>query len=762
MNGFAWPSLFIALASAFSCRGTSEGTSSAGQGPGPPEWQDAAEGPPRPIVLDLTHILDACAFGHRGVLLDFGEAAAAAELRPRSIHPNTEDAIEHDGATWLRVRSHVIAASFYWPAAAAEAQDASPFVEARIRGVLARSVTFAIDGKPVGAASLARGETRIVSVRPTTPVTLTPGGHELVVHFVGGPRASDEALAEIDWAHVGIGDSAEPYAAPTHADVVVDAVVGGRSIRSLSLRAPGFARCSGWIPADTTLETSLATTGGGDAEVEARIVRDRHAPVVLGTARVPASGTAWTPWSLPVTGLEGYGAIASIELLVKRAAKGTRVLFGAPRLVGTPSQVPKDLPTARGVVLVVLGSISANALAPWGGPHKVPELAGVASGGVTFASNRAPSSLASGVVASMLTGLSPATLELDDEEGRLGEGLTTVQEACRQGGVATAMFTADPTTGSLFGFARGWDSFVAHDPLENVPGTRVFDDASAWILAHSGARFFVLVHARGGHPPWDATADDLKTMPPQGYLGMIDPRRAAEALAKARKHPARFKEDDRARAWALYDHAIDEHDAALGRLLSSLRLAGRETDTAVIVTGDVAANEGAPVPFGDSDTLEEPLLGTALVVRWPTADASAGHRVEAPTSAVDLARTILDSLGLTPPTAFQGVDLRGLAQGSVVPAQRPLAATRGARFSVRWGTYVLSGIHERESRMCDLSLDPACIADVRGTSPLALEAIRRFAIGALSTRPRRRGLHPTLDEHTTAALLRWGRAVGHE
>jgi arylsulfatase A-like enzyme len=755
------PWLFIVLALGCSCRGASEGGSTAGT-LSPPEWDDASTPMSRPIVLDLTHILDACAFGHRGVLIDFGEAAAAAELRPGSLHPSPEDSVEHEGATWLRVRSHVIAASFYWPAAATEAQDASAFVEARIRGVLARSATFAIDGRPVGAASLAKGETRIVNVHPATPVTLAAGAHELVVHFVGGPRASDEPLAEVDWAHVGVGDSTEPYAAPTHADVVVDAVVGGRSIRSLSLRAPGFARCSGWIPADTTLEASLATAGGGDAEVEARIVRDRHAPVVLGTARVAAGGAAWTPWSVPVTGLEGYGAIASIELVVKRAAKGTRVLFGAPRVVGTPSQAPKGLPTARGVVLVVLGSISANALAPWGGPHKVSELAGVASGGVTFASNRAPSSLASAVVASMLTGLSPAALELEDVEGRLGDQVTTVQEACRQGGVATAMFTADPTTGALFGFARGWDNFVAHDPLEDVPGARVFDDAAAWISAHSSAPFFVLVHARGGHPPWDAAADDLKTMPPQGYLGMIDPRRAAEALAKARKHPARFKEDDRARAWALYDHAIDEHDVALGRLLSSLRAAGRETDTMVIVTGDVAANEGAPVPFGDSDTLDEPLLATPLVVRWPIPDALAGRREESPTSAVDLARTVLDSLGLSPPAAFQGVDLRGLAQGSVVPGQRPLAATRGARFSLRWGTYVLSGIHAHESRLCDLSLDPACIADVRGTSPLALEAIRRFALGALSSRARRRELRPTLDEHTTAALVRWGRSVEHE
>jgi hypothetical protein len=120
---------------------------------------------------------------------------------------------------------------------------------------------------------------------------------------------------------------------------------------------------------------------------------------------------------------------------------------------------------------------------------------------------------------------------------------------------------------------------------------------------------------------------------------------------------------------------------------------------------------------------------------------------------------MLDSLGLQPPAAFQGVDLASLAQGAAAVVERPLAATRAARFSVRWGSYVLMGLHERETRVCDLSLDPTCIADVRATSPLALEPIQRFAVDTLSRRPP--GWHArtpaVLDAHTIAALVRWGR-----
>jgi arylsulfatase A-like enzyme len=500
--------------------------------------------------------------------------------------------------------------------------------------------------------------------------------------------------------------------------------------------------------------------GGGDADVEARLVRDRHPPVVLGTAHVAGGGLSWTPWSVPVTGLDGDGALASLEIVVKRATKGTRVLLGEPRAVVAESSPLAAAPAARSAIVVVLGSTGAKSLAPWGGPHAAPELSKLASAGTTFTNNRASSSLASSVMATLLTGLPARVHGVDDPDARLPHGPITLEEACRQGGIVTAAFSANPTTGPIYGFDRGWDTFVARDPLEAAPGTAVFDDAAAWIDAHKAERFLVVVHARGGHPPWDATPDELKAMPPENYLGMLEPQRAAEALAKVRKHNGRFKEDDRARAWALYDHAIDEHDEALGKLLAALKAAGREDDTVVIVTGDTVPTEGPPVPFVDVDTLDEPLLATPLVIRWPGAAALAGRRVDAPSSPLDLARTLVGALGLSPvPSAFQGADLAMLARGAVIPATRPLAATRAGRFAVRWGQFVLVGNHQRELRMCDLSLDVACVADVRATTPLALEPIHRWAVDALaSPLPAPFPREPVvLDEHATATLVRWGR-----
>jgi hypothetical protein len=128
-----------------------------------------------------------------------------------------------------------------------------------------------------------------------------------------------------------------------------------------------------------------------------------------------------------------------------------------------------------------------------------------------------------------------------------------------------------------------------------------------------------------------------------------------------------------------------------------------------------------------------------------------------------LAPTILDALGLATPSSFGGTDLAALAEGIASEEQRPTTAERDDRISVRWGSYVLTGFRDRETRLCDLSLDPACVADVRGTSPLALHLIRRhtleelsFSLPASSSPPSASASPSTLDAHTMAALARWG------
>ncbi len=736
--------------------------------------------PNRAVALDPIARFEECSLGHRGVLLDLGDPSMRGRFLTKLDAPELET-VEHEGATWARATNRNVALSFFWsseldrpPPSLADSGtpfDSGTYVEGRVRSITARSVSVYLNGKVVGVWPLSKGETKVVVARGGAGGVL-PGVNELNLHFNGGSKKEDDTLAEIDWIHVGTGDSSEPYAAPTRTDAIVNATVGGVSRRALSLRAPGFVRCAGWIPPSGTVDAQLAVAGPGDADVEVRLLRDRAPSLILGRAHVSATSApgspapGWSPISVPIGDVGPAGTMAAIEIATIRATKGTRVLVAEPRVVGPiMPALPNPIPPSRSVVVIVLGSVATHALAPYGGPRIAPEIGSVAIGGVTFDAHRASTGLASGAVASMLTGLSPRKHTLEDPDARLPKSLVTVADAARQGGVTTAMFTANPLTSAVFGFDRGWDTFASHGPLEDVPATQVFDDAARWIEAHKDARFLVVVHARGAHPPWDATPDELKAMAPASYGGNLDPRRAGEMLAKMRKFPGRGNDADRARAWALASHAIDQHDAAIGRLLGTLRAADREEDTTVVITGDSGMNESALIPLPDNDALDESVLSVPLIIRLPS-HVLANRRVATPTTSVDLARTIVSALALAPPASFEGIDLLQLANGEIMVAgERALVATSAARFAIRWGPFVLAGTRERETKLCDLLLEPSCVTDVRKTYPLALDALHRVAWQAVgpsaSPRPRTPGAigrEPAfVDPTTMAALYAWGR-----
>ena len=191
-------------------------------------------------------------------------------------------------------------------------------------------------------------------------------------------------------------------------------------------------------------------------------------------------------------------------------------------------------------------------------------------------------------------------------------------------------------------------------------------------------------------------------------------------------------DSDRTRAWALYALSLRAHDAALGRLLAAIKAAGRDDRTLVIVTGDVGLGD-ARAPLESTDGLDESALATPLVVRFPASHLAASH-VSAPTTSLDVARTIVTAFGLTPPAAFEGADLARVALSGTPdfdPRGRPMLAWFGARFSLRWGSFVVRGLGPSDesvadvTKLCDLSLEPACTSDVRGAFPLALSALRR-------------------------------------
>jgi len=716
-----------------------------------PMAASATPKPPSEVrpVLDFLKDTDACWFGHRGVLLDLGDPSMSARMAGTKLTAPDVELREHEGASWVGARTRSLELSFV---ADTETKPENGLtVEARVRGDLARNISVYLNGKPFGTLPLTKGETKVVSAK--AQATITRGANELLLRFNGGPKATHDLLAEVDWIRVGPNDGDAPYAAPTRSDAITSVAIAGTTKRSVSLRAPGFARCSGFIPSGSMLEGFVGVTGG-EAEAEVRVLVDRAEPRVVGSFTLgrPTDPQGFRPIALP---LGEIGTLAAVELVAKTSSKGARVAFAEPRITSGATEAPRPpLPSYRGVVLVVLGSVSRRSLAVYNGPLSLPELG--ALGGTVFEAHRSTSSFANGALASMLTGVSPREHGVSDADAALVPSVSTVAEAARRAGIMTAMFTANPTSSQAFGFARGWETFASHLPgADETPATAVFEDAGRWLDAHKADRFFITIHARGGHPPWDIASEELKDLPPAGYSGGLEPKHAGEALAKARKAGGArlFAEPDRERAFALHDRALLAHDAALGALVARIRAMGRENDTVFIVTGDVGLDAAAHVPFLEEESLEEGALAVPLVVRAP--GRRDRERIGYATSAVDLAPTILEALALPPPSHLRGESLFAIV-GKPRP-ERPLVAMTTTRFSAKWGAFAVVGAREREAKICNLALDPDCLSDVRATHALAAEALHALAFGELRAPQKPEPPRPLADGPTSTALKAWGR-----
>jgi hypothetical protein len=505
----AFAVLAVLAASTFGCSrdtpspaatgGVATGSSALVAAPAPAKGSAPAPG----VALDVLAEGGDCTFGHQGVLLDLGDVTTRARLAPAE-RSGRVDSVERDGASWTRVFARAVSIPFLATdadVASGTADGALPVIEARVRGGSAKSIAVFLNGKAVGNWPLVKGEARVVSasLAPRADATgalaatspqLVAGTNELLLRFRGAARAGASAPdkeAEIDWIHVGGAVADEAYAAPTRSDAVTSVSLGGVPLRSVSLRAPGYARCIGWLPQNGHLVTSVGALGAGDADVELRVTRDRSPPAVLASVHVTGDAP-WKPLDFPIGAghaaatksggaQAAQGTLGAIELVAVRGTKGTRVAFGEPRVIVPPDAAPVAAVTSpakpvTGVVLVVLGSEAPRALDLYAAPAgvsaaqatPVPELDALAKGGLTFDANRAASGSASAAFASILTALPPRSSGVIDDESGLAPDVTTLADVARQAGIRAAMFTANPSTGSAFGFARGWDTFIEHPP----------------------------------------------------------------------------------------------------------------------------------------------------------------------------------------------------------------------------------------------------------------------------------------------------------
>lgn len=662
-----------------------------------PEWTTA---------VSLLDELPSCEIDHRGLLVDLGTEVLRGRLTYQLDEPEGIVSSEHDGATWARVFDKTLTLSFHL-------QEVTPiFVAMRAIGGDATSVSVSLDAVTLGTIKLKKGEIRIGETR-ITKLPVEAGMHRLTLVFHGRKRTDSEPFAELDWIRVGFPDELErTYGAPTFDDLLAPAAqLASVPHRALSMRAPGNVRCTIRVPTGARLRAAVGMNGDGHGTAAILVREEGSDPVVLD--RIDVKGGPAATWSDIELSLQAYaGKIVSLELAATETTGTGRLLVGDP-VVETPLRPLPSAQRAKAAVVVVVDGVERSDLPPWReakSPH-LPTFNRLAEEMTVFHDHRAPSTFVSAVMASLLSGLSPRHHTVNDSGAALPPEVRTISGIAREASVTARMFTGVPTTFGPFGFDGQWDQFQQYPPNEGRLASAPMDDAGEWLEnggGDEGRPMLAVIHARGGHPPWEVTPVEADKLPPADYAGYLTPRRSAQLLAKTEGRHSRLSDADRERMRALFHAGLSRQDEALGRLIRRLEDKGLWDDTLFIVTGDVASARRSLFVDGGDPT--ESLLTLPLFVHFP-GGKHAGVRVDDETEIYDITRTVLAALGLKAPEDTLGNDLLLVAGGLPGDRQRVRVAFTHDKYSARWGDFALHGEVGKPPALCRLSIDPTCAYD---------------------------------------------------
>ncbi len=718
----------------------------------------AAPTPQRGDQYDLVSNASQCEVEHRGRLIDFGTDAAALwgafQPKPAAL----DEYVTRDGASLLRARSRELSYDF-WLDEHSDTLDLS----LRVRGIQAKWLYVDIDERRAGSLKLSEDEMRVIAL-PTFKQALEPGRHRLRLRFPRPPKGNQRALAELDWIRIGgKDDPPSRYAAPTLADVVSDVALKATPRRSFVLRGASTLRCYVKPSSDAVLKLALGFWGAGSGVAAVRLVRDSGPPVTLQTRRVEGGDAAvWTPLELDLG--EYQSDVVGLELAALDATRGGRIAFGDPVIARKPLPSPPP-PLARTVVLIVLSSIDRSHLPPWAKTGELTALGEIARSSVAFSQYRAPTVVTSSTIATMLTGLPPRAHHLEAPSDRLPAGVQTLPRIVKEASGRAAMFTSVPTSFVPFGFDGSWEVFESFSPVNDIGAGEPFVRAARWLENElegnaQGPRF-VMIHARGGHPPWDVSREKAQQLKPPEYSGALDPRRGglviAALRARARKNVRRLTDDDWIRMRALVEASLLEQDLGLRKLLGVLKAKNALDSTLLLLVGDVAPAAQPELPYDPLGSLSEDRLAVPLLARFP-GQALAGKEIQAPTNTADLAVTALAALGLRA-EGMNGVDLFDRANGKSELTGTAQVATLPGRYATRLGPWLLRGALGEVPTLCALDIDPACSRDVFAAHSIAARAgwLASYAAERAAAQNNRLLQTPaTLDKETSAALAVWG------
>jgi arylsulfatase A-like enzyme len=352
------------------------------------------------------------------------------------------------------------------------------------------------------------------------------------------------------------------------------------------------------------------------------------------------------------------------------ARLGALVLAGA-LLVCACRQEPARRGEGRGVLLIAVDALRADHLSGSGYDRATtPTLDALGDAGVRFENHLSTAPWNLPATASLLTGCDPYVSRRLLPAG-LPRTLATRWSVPEQAphlaqqfllsGWTTAAFVDHADLAPLYGFDAGFQTWTSTTDLPaGEVGLAALERPLVQWLRERGhdENWFAFVHSNDlertwelPDPRWDtvfAPRPELSAVPPVG-----DARHLFHAVPRARWSGGLSTLGEyRAR----YDGALLRLDGEVGRLLNQLAQLGWLDDTSVCLVGTHGLGFGEAGLWLDHGTLDDVDLAVPWILK-PAGDLGldGGRSVRELSSALDVAPTLLDLVGLDVPAAMHGV-----------------------------------------------------------------------------------------------------------
>jgi arylsulfatase A-like enzyme len=287
-----------------------------------------------------------------------------------------------------------------------------------------------------------------------------------------------------------------------------------------------------------------------------------------------------------------------------------------------------------------------------------------------------------------MTSLNPKSHRVfNDQAGdTLSPEFLTVADILRSHGYYCGALTGSGLVSAIFGFSKGFDEY--HEDRYSIfkgdSAETLFENTSAWLNHNCDKKFFLFLHTYQPHNPYKNNSSfgnaflsehsewqeinlmrhlrDLNIKNPISYSSELE----ARAKRILEKYLFRFRalpDKESQNIVDLYDGEIRHTDEYLVKpLLSELKRLNIYENTMIILVSDHGEGFGDHKMWEHAVQLYNELIRVPLIIKFP-ASKHRGSTIANNVGIIDILPSILEELGITPHSQFEGKHVHDIING---------------------------------------------------------------------------------------------------